>query len=164
MANKKKSAPETVPATPPETSSATVGKLPVCARIRAKFADPAFRKKCSKGAAIAVLSALVAAGGVFGWMKYVEMYAVPQVMGANFSLEYRKVPFDVPSIDFTFSTDIDPATVNAASVTVSSGLSGYPSLKSGNVVSIALQQKMTVGEKYVFTLSKDIATPRGKKL
>lgn len=123
MAKVKKTAPaaalKKVAKTVPEISE----KIPLCARIRAKFADPAFRKKCSKGAAIAVFSALVAAGGVFGWMKYVEMYAVPQVMGANFSLEYRKVPFDVPSIDFTFSTDLDPATVNSANVTVSSGLS-----------------------------------------
>lgn len=164
MANKKKNVSEAVPAKAPETKPATAGKLPICARIRAKFADAAFRKKCLKGSAVAAIAAIVAAGGVFGWMKYAEMYAVPQVMGANFSLEYRKVPFDVPSIDFTFSTDLDPATVNASNVTISSGLSGYPSLKSGNVVSIALQQKMTVGEKYVFTLSKDIATPRGKKL
>lgn len=120
MANKKKTSQETASAENRETSSATAEKLPVCARIRAKFADAAFRKKCLKGSAVAVFSALVAAGGVFGWMKYAQMYAVPEVMGANFSLEYRKVPFDVASIDFTFSTELDPATVNASSVTVSS--------------------------------------------
>lgn len=85
-------------------------------------------------------------------------------MGANFSLEYRKIPFDVPSVEFTLSSEIDPSTVNSNTVTVSPNLAGYPSLKSGNVVSFALSEKMTVGSKYVFTLSKDIATPRGKTL
>ncbi|MFB0965203.1 MAG: hypothetical protein QMC36_06005, partial [Patescibacteria group bacterium] len=87
MANKKKNVSEAAPAKAPETKPATAGKLPICARIRAKFADAAFRKKCLKGSAVAAIAAIVAAGGVFGWTKYAEMYAVPQVMGANFSLE-----------------------------------------------------------------------------
>lgn len=164
MAKTKKTVSKSAASETLETTSATAEKLPVCARIRAKFADAAFRKKCFKGAAVAAFSALVAAGGAFGWIKYAQMYAVPEVMGANFSLEYRKVPFDVASVDFTFSTELDASSVNSANVTVSPGLSGYPSLKSGNVVSFALSEKMTVGSKYVFTLSKDIATPRGKKL
>lgn len=120
MANKKKTSQNTALKSLPETPHPSSEKLPVCARIRAKFADPAFKKKCFKGAAVAIFSALVAVGGTFGWLKYAQTYAVPEVMGANFSLEYRKVPFDVASIDFTFSTELDPATVNASSVTVSS--------------------------------------------
>lgn len=164
MAKTKKTVSKTALSEKPETTSAPVEKLPICARIRAKFADSAFRRKCLRGSAVAAFSAIVAAGGVLGWSHYLKTYAVPEVLGANFSLEYRKIPFDVASVDFTFSTELDPATVNPANVSVSPSLSGYPSLKSGNVVSFALSEKMAVGSKYVFTLSKDIATPRGKKL
>ncbi len=86
------------------------------------------------------------------------------MLAANFSLEYRKIPFDVPSVDFTLSQEIDPASVNASTFTVSPALSGYASVKNGNVVSFALSEKMAVGSKYVFTLSKDVSSLRGKPL
>lgn len=139
-------------------------KLPICARIRAKFADPEFRKKCARASGLLAVSAALVAAGIFGWQKYGELYAVPKVEGANFSLEYRKIPFDVASVDFVFSTPLDANSVSASTVSVSPGISGSASLKSNNVVSFALSEKLTVGSRYVFTLSKDIATPRGKKL
>jgi hypothetical protein len=70
----------------------------------------------------------------------------------------------VPSVDFTFSTDLDPASITAESVKVSPALLGVPVLKDANVVSFALTEKMKIGEKYAFSLSADIASKRGKKM
>ena len=67
-------------------------------------------------------------------------------------------------MDFTLSIPLDPSTVSAATVTVSPGVPGSVSVKDGNVVSYALSEKLEIGSRYAFTLSKDIASRAGTKL
>ncbi len=132
---------------------------------KSKKVSPATASRPLVRFAKSVLVAFVlAAVSAFGYLQFREFTAVPSVSGANFSLEYRKIPFDVPSVDFTFSTDLDPASITAESVKVSPALLGAPTLKDGNVVSFALTEKMKIGEKYAFSLSADIASKRGKKM
>ena len=65
--------------------------------------------------AIAILSA----GGYFGYQELAKRWMIPVVEGANFSLEYRKIPFDAKSIDITFSSQLDPSSLTTKNVSFS---------------------------------------------
>ncbi len=116
---------------------------------------PGFRKAFVVTAAVAALA--------FGFFHFSET-SVPTVVGGNFDFGYRKIPYNVPSIDFTFSTALDPATVSNRTVTVSPAVAGMAALSSENVVSYRLSERLEIGKRYVFTLSADIATPSGIRM
>lgn len=67
---------------------------------------------------VAFLVVLIALGGYLASREIASRMSVPSVSGANFSLEYRKVPFDVKSLDITFSTDLEETSVTPKSVTL----------------------------------------------
>lgn len=113
---------------------------------------------------LAAILILLLVGGYFGYQELAKRWAVPMVSGANFSLEYRKIPFDAPSIDISFSTDLDPASVTNKNVTISPFVEGKGSIKNGNTVSYALDKKLTVGEIYTFTIGADVRSTYGKAL
>lgn len=139
-------------------------KEPLRSKLREVFSDPVRKRRIAYLATAAVSVLAVSLAGYFAVRQYSQYAAVPQVLGANFSLEYRKIPFDVPSVDFTLSVPLDPATVNASTVTVSPSVPGSVSVKNSNIVSFALSEKLEIGSRYVFTLSKDIASKSGKAL
>ena len=88
----------------------------------------------------------------------------PTVVAGNFSLEYKKIPYDVPSIDITFSRDIDPNTVNANSIRIYPFVAGTATLKTPRTVSYTLGSKLNIGTTYLLQFTTDIATTQGKKL
>lgn len=85
-------------------------------------------------------------------------------MGANFSLEYRKIPFDAQSIDITFSSNLDVNSLTAKNVTMSPFIEGKAALKNGNTISYALDKKLIIGETYTLTMGSDIKSAYGKEL
>lgn len=102
--------------------------------------------------------------GYFSYQEIAKRLSIPSVSGANFSLEYRKIPFDTKSIDITFSSDIDSASVTSKSVTLSPFLEGKPQLKDRNTISYVLDKKMSIGETYTLTIGSDISSLYGKKI
>ncbi len=107
---------------------------------------------------------IVSVGGYFGYQELVGRWTVPSVSGANFSLEYRKIPFDVKSIDITFSTPLDATSLTANSVTISPFVEGAASIKDKNTISYTLTKKLVVGESYTLTIASGIRSSYGKEL
>lgn len=113
---------------------------------------------------LAAILIILSVGGYFGYQELAKRWAVPTVSGANFSLEYRKIPFDAPSLDISFSTDLDPASVTGKNVTLSPFVEGKTGIKDGNTVSYTLDKKLTVGEIYTFTIGADVRSQYGKEI
>lgn len=86
------------------------------------------------------------------------------VEGANFSLEYRKIPFDTKSIDITFSSNLDPASLTNKNVILSPFVEGKVSLKDGNTVSYILDKKLAISETYTLNIGSGIRSIYGKEL
>jgi hypothetical protein len=82
----------------------------------------------------------------------------PSVVAGNFHLDYRKIPYNVPSIDFIFSHDIDPASVTSNSFKMYPFVKGAPIVKNGNTISYVLQEPLKIGTKYLIELAPDITT------
>jgi len=97
-----------------------------------------------------------------GWADLFNRF--PQVEGANFSIEYKKVPFDIPSLDITFSSEISAKSVTAKSVKLSPFVDGQASVKDKNTISYTLSKKMTIGEEYVFEIADSVTTADGKTI
>ena len=127
-------------------------------RIVAYLRHPKRLRALAIGAALAVLVVL---GGI-GYRSYLLSGLVPEVVGASFDLEYRRVPFNIPKIDFVFS--IPMQSVASGSITVSPAIPGYPVLTSAKTVSYVLNAPLTVGDSYVFTLTGTLASAYGKPL
>ena len=113
---------------------------------------------------VATTVAILSVGGYFGYQEFAKRWAVPMVSGANFSLEYRKIPFDAQSIDITFSTELDPTSITTKNVTLSPFVEGGATLKDKNTVSYALNKKLAIGETYTLTIGSDIKSIYGKEL
>ena len=90
--------------------------------------------------------------------------AIPTVIGANFSVEYHKVPYNVKSLDVSFSVPLDPATVTAKTVTISPYVEGKVSVENGNTVRYSLVSPLKVGEEYTLTVAKTVQSAHGVAL
>ena len=101
---------------------------------------------------LATFVVILSIGGYLGYQELAKRWAVPIVSGANFSLEYRKIPFDAKSIDITFSSNLDPASLTNKNVTINPFVEGKASLKEGNTLSYALDKKLVIGETYTLTI------------
>lgn len=115
-------------------------------------------------AIIAVSIAIVSVLGYIGYQEFTKRGTIPLVSGANFSFEYRKIPFDTKSIDITFSTDLAPDSITTKNVTLSPFIEGRANAKNGNTVSYTLDKKLAVGEIYTFTIGSDVRSVYGKEL
>ena len=113
---------------------------------------------------IAFLVGAIIAASYVGYREIMNRFVVPEVLGANFSLEYRKLPFDTKSIDITFSTDLDPTSVTSKNVTLSPFVEGGASVKNGNTLSYALGNKLEIGEKYTLTIASNVRSKYGVEL
>ena len=107
---------------------------------------------------------ILGVGGYFGYQQFHQRFAIPTVSGANFSLEYHKIPFDTKSIDITFSTEIDPASITTKNVTLSPVIDGRATIKDGNTISYTLDKNLTIGEIYTLTIGADIRSKYGNPM
>ncbi|EKE29741.1 MAG: hypothetical protein ACD_2C00107G0001 [uncultured bacterium (gcode 4)] len=89
--------------------------------------------------------------------------ARPTVSWANFSLEYRKVPFDTKSLDISFSTDLKKESISPKSITLSPFVEWKAILKSKNSISYELSKNLEIGQEYALTVSKDIESSYWRK-
>lgn len=100
-------------------------------------------------------------GGIFA-VRYVM--TPPSVLAGNWDFQYRKIPYDVPSIDLTLSKDLDASSVNANTVHIAPYVEGGAELKNGNVISYKLSKPMKIGDRYTIMLGADISSAYGVKL
>ena len=107
---------------------------------------------------------VVSIGGYLGYRELLNRWTIPSVSGANFSLEYRKIPFDAKNIDITFSTPLDASSLTTKNVTMSPFIEGNASIKDTNTVSYALDKNLAIGETYTLTIGSDIRSAYGKEL
>jgi len=122
------------------------------------------RRIGARNAVIALSLFVLAIGGYFGYRYWNFINLAPTAVAGNFSMEYKKIPYNVPSIDITFSHDIDPASVNANSVRIYPFVAGNASLKNPRTVSYALGNHLEIGKKYLLQFTTDIKSSRGTPL
>lgn len=115
-------------------------------------------------AVVAVMVITLSVGGYFGYQEFLKRMTVPTVSGANFSLEYRKIPYDARSLDIVFSTALDPASVSNKSVTVSPFVEGTIVLKNKNIVSYVLDKNLQIGETYSLRVGSSVRSAYGTEL
>jgi len=120
-------------------------------------------KRILSGVAATVV-AIVSVGGYLGYQELAKRWVVPMVSGTNFSLEYRKIPFNTKSIDIVFSTALDPVSLTTKNIALSPFIEGKADLKDENTVSYTLDKNLIIGETYTLTIGSDIRSVYGKTL
>ena len=112
--------------------------------------------KFSHRLSLATALGIVLLFGIGGFWMYSDWNGVPTVVGANVSLEYRKVPYNVKSLDVIFSTPLSADTVNAKNVTLAPYVEGTVSLINEKTVRYTLVKPLTIDENYILTISKNV--------
>gem|GEM_PF-5515436 len=75
-------------------------------------------------------------------IKNITDPGIPQVMGASFDLNYKKVPYDTEKLEFTFSTELDPSSITGSVFTISPEVEGELELVSPNVLRYNLSEEL----------------------
>jgi hypothetical protein len=111
-----------------------------------------------------LLLLLLGTGAFFGYRYWNFLHLAPTVVAGNFNLEYKKIPYNAPYIDITFSHPLDPKSVTSGNVVIYPFVPGTPSLEQGNVIRYTLGQHLEIGKKYLVELKDGITSDRGTKL
>lgn len=141
-----------------------LAKVPEKKSLKDRLLDFASSLKFSQKYSYAVLAALVVLVSFGGFWFYGDYHAVPTVIGGNVSLEYRKIPYNVESLDITFSTPLSTETVNAKNVTLSPYVEGQVSLVNDSTIRYKLAKPLTIDENYILTVSKEVTSNHGVNL
>lgn len=89
---------------------------------------------------------------------------VPQVVWANFSIEYRKIPFDTKTLEVSFSTDLKSDSINNKTITLSPFIEWNTTLKDGNTIVYTLKSNLEIGQEYSFTVNENIESKHWVKM
>lgn len=89
---------------------------------------------------------------------------IPQVIWANFSIEYRKIPFDTKTLEVSFSTDLKWDSINNKAIALSPFVEWTTVLKNWNTIVYNLSQNLEIGQEYSFTVNENIESKYGVKL
>jgi hypothetical protein len=106
------------------------------------------------------MSLLAIAIATFFFGSYLLHYDAFTVLWGNFDFQYRKFPFDQKTIDFSFSHDIQEASVVKENFEVSPKIDGVWSLKDGHTLSFTFGEKPKVGDQIEFTLKSTLASSK----
>ncbi len=109
-----------------------------------------------------MLASFCILGGI-GWYIH-DAFSAPSVVAGNWDFQYKKIPYNVPSIDITLSHNIDPKTVNANSFKISPFVPGRPEVKDGNTLRYVLDKNLEIGKRYLLGITPDIQTTLGVAL
>lgn len=102
-----------------------------------------------------LLVLLVSIISYYGYNYFSNKNLIPQVVWANFSLEYRKIPFDAKTLEINFSTDIKSEQINNKTVTLSPFVDWVVSLKNWNTIVYTLWKKLEIWQEYSLTISEN---------
>ncbi len=131
---------------------------------RSKWITPifeAFRSRMLKGALAGLVVLMLAGGGVYYGRS---IFTAPTVIAGNWDFNYKKIPYNVPSIDITMSTSLKAESVTKNSVKITPFVPGTPELKDGNIVSYKLEKPLEIGKFYTLELGESIESRIGKSL
>lgn len=109
-----------------------------------------------KYSSIATLVLLLVIWGFFWSKKITEKFKIPKVIWANFSLEYRKIPFDTKTLEISLSMPIDSNSINQKSISISPYIEWTIELKNENTLVYNLSKNLEIWSEYSLTISKKI--------
>ena len=89
---------------------------------------------------------------------------IPIVIGWNFDLNYKKIPFNAEYIDFIFSEKLDNNTINKENINVSPELEWELSLLNSNTIRFSLNEKLEIWTNFLFSFSDKIKSKKWKNI
>lgn len=99
----------------------------------------------------------------FNYSKFSDSL-VFEVSGWNFDLWIKKLPYNVKSIDISFSKDLDEKSISKDIFKITPEVPWVVKLKDKNTISYELSEKLTIGQDYTLTISKDIKSSKNDTL
>jgi uncharacterized protein YfaS (alpha-2-macroglobulin family) len=138
------------------TSSASTATPHFMERVATFFAIPALRY----GALACLMVALLGGGLYYGRTAF----STPTVVAGNWDFNYKKIPYNVPSIDITLSTDLKADSITKNTVKITPFVPGTPELKDGNIISYKLEKNLEIGKFYTIELADTIESRFGKSI
>lgn len=102
---------------------------------------------------------------VFGFFLYKNMSSgIFQVSGGNFDLGIKKIPYNVTSIDITFSKDILSSSITPDIFKIQPEVPGVLKLKYPNTLSYELVENLTLWQDYTVSISKNLLSVKKEPL
>lgn len=81
---------------------------------------------------------------------------IPKVIGANFSINYRKIPFDTTTLEINFSSNLSSDSINNKTITLNPFIEWKTELKNWNTIIYKLNQKLEIWQEYSLTISDNV--------
>ncbi|MDD5769828.1 MAG: MG2 domain-containing protein [Candidatus Gracilibacteria bacterium] len=85
-----------------------------------------------------------------------------EVNGGNFDLGIKKIPYNVKSIDISFSKGLDEKSLGKDIFKIIPEVPGIVKLKDKNTISYELTQNLEIGKDYTISISKNIKSVSGE--
>lgn len=103
--------------------------------------------------------------GLFSSINFlVEKAQIPQVMWANFSLEYRKIPFDTKTLEISFSTNLRKESINNKTMSLSPFVDWGTTIKNWNTLVYTLGKNLEIWKEYSLTIDENLESEWWNKL
>lgn len=104
---------------------------------------------------------------IFGTIKLIRYQnwknMIPSVIGANFDLNYKKIPYNVKNIDIIFSTNLNKDTIKN-NFQIYPNIPWNVSIVSGNIIRYKLDENLKIWTDYTLLIGKDIKAENWKIL
>ncbi|NCQ81999.1 Ig-like domain-containing protein [bacterium] len=78
--------------------------------------------------------------------------------------QQKKLPFNSPYLEFSFSQDIDSATITSSDISFSPHVDGTLEVVHGNTLRYKFEESLQIDEVYTVTLQDTIKNTKGKRL
>lgn len=91
-------------------------------------------------------------------------FSIFEVNGGNFDLGIKKIPYNVKTIDISFSKELDSVSIMKDTFKITPEVPGSVKLKDKNTISYELTQNLEIGQDYTISLSKTIKSFAGEAL
>ncbi len=87
-----------------------------------------------------------------------------EVSWGNFDLSVKKLPYNVKTIDISFSKDIDSDSISKEIFSIQPYIPWILKQKSPNTISYELTEKLTIGQDYTIVISKNLLSTKKDSL
>lgn len=112
-----------------------------------------------------IISLIIVVFGLFYiWNYFFGKTIYPEVIWANFSLEYRKIPFDTKTLEISFSTDLKKESITNKTIQLSPFVDWIVSLKNWNTIVYSLKNNLEIWQEYSLTINDRLESENWKKL
>lgn len=135
--------------------------------FRDKFCKNKEDCNCKKKAKILWIIGLLLLALLIWYYSYnyiSNKFSIPQVMWANFSLEYRKIPFDTKTLEISFSTNLKWESINNKTITLSPFVEWNIELKKWNTLVYNLKKNLEIWQEYSLTINENLESDVWNKI